>query len=149
MGHLNYLDFIAIAIYVASMLIVGWWYSRRQKSTEEYFLAGRSGHPFLVGISLIASLMSTISYLSVPGEVIANGTGMVWSILHTPFTFLIVAYFIIPKIMKYKITSAYELLEGMFGHNIRLAGSVLFLLVRMSCMYFIVYTCAIAISTIV
>jgi Na+/proline symporter len=50
--------------------------------------------------------------------------------------------------MKYKITSAYELLEGMFGHNIRLAGSALFLLVRISCMCFIVYTCAIAISTI-
>src|SRR5512137_2458072 len=119
MRHFRTLDIMVFIAYALGMLLIGWWYSRRQKSTEEYFVAERGGNPILVGISLIAALLSTISYVSVPGELIKNGPGMMWGMLHTPFTYLIVGYLVIPFIMRQKITSAYELLENRFGMSIR------------------------------
>ena len=148
MGHLQLLDIGVIVIYVISILLVGWWYSRRQENTEEYFVASRGARPIIVGLSMMATLLSTISYIALPGELIKNGPGFMWGMLHFPISFIVVGYFVIPRIMKYKITSGYELLEYRFGSKIRKTGSILFILARLSWMSFIVFTCSLAVTTI-
>ena len=147
-GDLRFLDLYVIFIYAIAMILIGWWCSRRQTSTEEYFVAGRGISPVVVGLSLAATLLSTISYLATPGEMIKNGPGLMWSIVHLPLTFCIVGFLIIPRIMAHKITSAYELLEHRFGTTLRQTSSVLFLGVRLLWMGFIVFTCAEAVATI-
>ena len=62
------IDTTVVVIYFTVIVCMGVFISRRQDSTEEYFLGGRSMNWLIVGISIQASLMSTISYLSVPGE---------------------------------------------------------------------------------
>ena len=57
---LAYLDWVVIAVYGTSMIALGWYFSRRQASTEEYFLGGRKMGAFIVGISTYATLLSTI-----------------------------------------------------------------------------------------
>lgn len=148
MGHLRGLDFIIIVLYALGVLGMGWWYSRRQSSTEEYFVAGRGVNSFIIGISVIASLLSSVTYLSTPGEMIKNGPGWMWSMIHAPVSFLIVGYLVIPRIMAQPITTGYELLEKNFGTGIRQTASVMFILSRIFWMGLVIYTCSFAVSTV-
>lgn len=138
-SRLAVLDWLVIGGYAAGMLAIGWYYSRRTNTTEEYLLGGRRMKPMRVGLSLFATLISTISYLSVPGETIANGPVIFLQMVGFPFALLVVGWYIIPRVMKLKITSAYELLELRLGRPVRLTGSLLFLTLRLLWMGLIVY----------
>ena len=139
MNHLNTLDLLMMAAYAGMMLGIAWRYARRNKTSEDYFVAGRNANPLVVGISMIAALFSSISFLTTPGELITYGPGLAWGMLHIPFTFVIVGYFIIPRIMRHKVTSGYELLEERFGPRVRMAASLLFVVSRLVWMAFIVF----------
>ena len=65
---LHWIDWIIIAVYVSFVIGIGWYYGRRQKSSDEYFVGNRGMNPILVGISMYATLFSTITYLGAPGE---------------------------------------------------------------------------------
>ncbi|MCE5250369.1 sodium-coupled permease [bacterium] len=136
---LQALDWLMIGLYGFFMLGVGWYYSRKQNSTEEYFLCSRNMGSFAIGISLTASILSTISYLSKPGEMIRYGPTHLWSIIAIPLYFIPVGYLLIPAFMKFRITSAYELLEKNIGLSVRLCGAVIFILVRLSWMALLIY----------
>jgi SSS family solute:Na+ symporter len=148
MGHLQALDVVIIAAYAGLMLYVGWRCSRTAATSEDYFVASRNARPWIVGISMIATMLSSITYMATPGEMIAFGPGMLWGALHGPFTFLIVGYLIIPRIMRRRITSGYELLELKFGGGIRRTASLLFILTRLIWMAFVIYVCTNVISGI-
>lgn len=120
-------DYIVIAVYVALMLGVGVFYSRRARSTEDYMLGGRQMAPWKVGISLFSGTFSTISYLMVPGEIIQHGPGFAWSLLAIPLEAAVICLWIIPSFMKTRITSAYELLESRLGLPGRIGGAIMFL----------------------
>jgi len=137
--RLALLDLAVIGVYALGMLSVGWYYSRRTGTQEEYLLGGRKMRPLTVGVSLFASLISTISYLAWPGEVIKNGPLYVSSILAYPLVALVVGWGVIPFIMRLKVTSAYEILEVRLGSAVRTLGSVFFLSLRLMWMSVIVY----------
>ena len=111
---------------------IGLYYARRQTTTEEYFVGGRTVSPFLVGISLYATLFSTLSYIGVPGEIIQNGPILIaLGAAAAPLIYIIVGYGVIPMLMKLPVTSAYELLETRLGFRVRLLGSALFVITRL------------------
>ena len=139
---LGAVDWVVIAVYALFMVGVGLYYSRRQTSTEEYFLASRNMSSTLVGISMFATLLSTISYLSVPGEMIKHGPVILCGLLATPVVYFVVAYFLIPRLMRLEITSAYELLETRLGVPVRVVGAVIFILTRLVWMALLVYIAA-------
>src|SRR5690606_24150691 len=72
-ASLEFLDWAVILLYTGLMLGIGWHYSRKNKTREDYLLGGRNMNPIAVGISLFATLLSTLSYLSYPGEMIQYG----------------------------------------------------------------------------
>ena len=85
-------DWIIVIAYGACMLLVGFYFSRRNKSTDDYMLGGRNMKFWKVGLSLFATMFSAVTYLSLPGEMIKHGP-MIWSMLVSlPFIYLIVAY---------------------------------------------------------
>jgi len=104
-GYLEPLDFVVIGTYAIFTILVGLWCGRKQKSTEEYFVASRDVGFFVVGMSMVATLLSTISYLVIPGEMVKNGPGLMWMLGGPPLAFLVVGFFVIPRIMQYKVTS--------------------------------------------
>jgi SSS family solute:Na+ symporter len=137
------LDWLVVALYFVIVLGIGWYYSRRQKSRDDFLLGGRRMNPVASGISIIVTLVSLISYLAVVGETVKYGPVYVLaSILSIPIVFLIVAYLLIPVFMRLPITSAYEVLEKPLGLPVRLTGSVLFILIRVVWMALIVYLSA-------
>ena len=138
--HMSWLDWGVIAGYFVSMLAIGWYYSRRTTTTDDYLLAGRSVRSLSAGLSLFASLFSTLSYLAMPGEMIKYGPLMVTgAIASFPLVGLIVGWLLIPFIMKLKVTTAYELLESHLGLGVRMLASVMFLLLRLLWMAALIY----------
>lgn len=133
-------DWAVVAVYVSAMVSVGVFYSRRTTTSEEYYLGGRTMRPSMVGLSLFASLISTISYLAVPGEMMRHGPMYLASIAAIPIIYLVIGYCIIPYIMRLPVTSAYEILERRLGKAVRLLGSIIFLMIRFSWMGVVIYT---------
>jgi len=143
---LHAIDHVVVGVYFAVMLGLGYFFSRRQKDTDEYFLAGRNMHWFAVGLSIIATLLSTISYLATPGEMIKNGVGALGGIFAHPLIFLVGALVLLPFLMSLRVTSVYEYLENRFDLNTRLFGASLFVLIRLAWMGMIVFTASRALA---
>jgi SSS family solute:Na+ symporter len=139
-GALNW----AIVIVCGFVLLgIGFFYSHRQKTTEDYFVAGRRQNPVLAGVSLFAALFTLVAYIGVPGEVVQNGPVLVLaSVAVLPFSFIVIGRFLIPAFMRLPITSGYELLETQLGRSVRLAASVTFLVVRLVWMALILHAAA-------
>jgi len=139
---LQALDWVLIAIYAASTIALGYYFSRQQTSTREYFTGGGDMSPILIGVSIFATLLSTISYLSMPGESAGQGPVGLLAPLGYPLVYVIVAYGLLPVYMRHRVTSAYELLEQKLGLGIRLLGASMFLLLRVVWMTLLVYLAA-------
>lgn len=135
------LDWFVVVVYGAVLVGIGFYYSRRQKTTEEYFLAGRNTKAFTAGISLFATLLSTITFMAMPGEMVQNGPVVAALYLAAlPVTYLIIARLVIPAIMRQHVSSAYELLEARLGRRVRVLGSVTFIVTRLIWMALLLHT---------
>lgn len=131
MDGLHWVDGVIIVAYACGMLAVGTYYRFHQKNSDEYFVGNRAMSPFLIGVSMYATLFSTIGYLSFPGEIVKHGPVMLTSVLSLPLSYYIVGYLMIPVYMRYNATSAYELLEAKLGLRARFVGATLFVLLRL------------------
>ena len=143
---LQILDWILIGLYACTTIAIGWYFGRKQTSTKDYFIGSGNMNPALIGISLFATLLSTISYLSMPGEIVGKGPATLASLLCFPLVYLVIAYGLLPVYMRHRVTSAYELLELKLGISIRLLGATMFLLLRLVWMSLLVYLAAKAMS---
>jgi solute:Na+ symporter, SSS family len=138
-ARLDPIDWIAIAFYMLSVVVIGWWYSRRNRSGGDYLVGGRKMNPITVGLSFFVALFSTISYLAIPGEIVRYGPIVFSGLLAYPIVLFVVGWFIIPSFMKLNVNSGYELLETRLGVVPRIMGVALFLLMRLMWMAVIVY----------
>ena len=140
---LSWIDWTVIVVYASATIALGWFYSRKQKDSREYFIGSGSLNPVLVGVSLFATHLSTISYLSVPGETISKGPIMILLIIPCyPVSYFIVRRYLLSVYMRHRVTSAYELLEQRLGLGVRLLGAGMFIVVRLSWMCLLVYVAA-------
>jgi len=69
---LQWPDWVLIVLYAASTIGLGLYFSRRQKSMQDYFTGGGNMNPMLIGVSLFATLLSTISYWPCPFKLIQS-----------------------------------------------------------------------------
>lgn len=138
-GGLTPIDWLIIAAYAGGTIWLGWYFSKRQNSTKEYFVGSGAMNPILIGVSLFATLLSTITYLSAPGEALGKGPVYFTSLLAMPFIFYVVGFLLLPVYMHQKVTSAYELLEVKLGLSIRLLGASMFVILRLVWMSLLIY----------
>lgn len=146
---MHIIDWIIIIAYAVLVLGMGWYYGRQQTSTAQYYTGGGQMRSGLIGISLYVTLLSTITYLATPGEMIRHGpVQAMFGMIALPFSFLIVGYLLIPVIMKQRVTSAYELLEGRLGLSLRMLGAAMFISLRLVWMSVMLYITATALIVI-
>ena len=138
-SYLSQIDWVIIILFLLGMVGIGYYYSRRSKNKEDYLLGGRKMDPLMVGLSLFATLLSTLSYLAYPGEMIKFGPMVIFGILAFPVAYWIVGKFLIPRFMEMNVTSAYEILELKLGNMTRNLGTIFFLLLRFLWMSTIIY----------
>lgn len=145
---LHWLDWLVIVLYAVVLIGLGWWYSHKQKNTGDYFLGGGKMNPFFVGISLFVTLLSTVSYIAIPGEIIKHGPVVACGVLAFPIAYFLVSYILIPILMQQRVTSAYQILEFHLGKKIRLLGACWFIFMRLLWMTVLVFVAANAIVVI-
>lgn len=135
----SWLDWCIVILILLSMLYVGYTTSKTNKTQKDYVLGGKGLNSKMVGISLFATLFSTLSYLAFPGEMIKYGPIYFTNILSFPFATWIVGKYLIPKFVSMNVTSAYEILEIKLGKGTRILGNIFFLALRFLWMSTIIY----------
>ncbi|MDR3198981.1 MAG: sodium:solute symporter [Planctomycetaceae bacterium] len=132
MGHLTQIDWIILIVYFALTLCVGFYFWRQSRSPEGFTAAERSMSGWLVGISIFATYLSSISYLALPGKAFAgNWNPFVFS-LAIPFAAWISITWFLPYYRKTGDVSAYANLEFRFGSWARLYASIFYLLTQIA-----------------
>lgn len=135
------IDWIVIGLYLSFILAQGWYYSKQQTSGGEFLVVkDRPMGWFIVGLSMYATLLSTITYLAQPGEMISKGpTAAIALLIAVPLSYYFVAHLLLPRIMGQRVTSVYEYLENRIGLSGRLVAAALFIFLRLVWMGLMTY----------
>jgi SSS family solute:Na+ symporter len=132
--------------YFVGLALLGIYFSRKQTSEVSYFLGNRRMPWLLAGVSVMATLVSTLSYLSLPGEMIRYGVGYFAAIFSYVLVIPVVSWLIIPALMRLPVTSVYEYFEKRFNLATRLLGAIVFILMRLTWVGLIIYTASFAVA---
>ena len=140
-------DFVVVVLYILLTLGIVYWASRRQHDTDDYFLGNRRMPWMAVGLSIMATLLSSLTYLSLTGEVIKSGIAAFMTQLSIIPAAPLVIFLFIPFFMRLRFTSAYEYLEHRFDFRTRLLGGGLFFLLRLLWVSMVMYSGSVALAT--
>src|SRR3979411_1751895 len=143
---LSALDAAIIVAYLAVLTSVGVSFFRRQRSTDEYFLARRSMTWLPVGLSLMAALDSAIDYLMQPSSTIKYGLILLIGTSSWLFLYPWVAHVTLPFYRRLNYYTAYEYLEARFEVRVRSLAAGIFLVWRLGWMATAIYVPCLAIS---
>jgi SSS family solute:Na+ symporter len=136
---LHWLDIGTLSVYLAGIIATGIYFSRKNTSTEEYFVGGRSFAGWVVGFSLVGTSISSITFLAFPADAFKTAWLRFLPNLMLPVGIVIASYIYLPFFRRGKITSAYEYLEGRFGPSIRVYGAVAFIITQLVRISMILY----------
>ena len=142
-GVLNY---ATLAAYLIATLAMGLWFTRRNKSTGDYFRAGRRVPWLVMGISI--ANVSSISYMSIPAKAFAENWVVFWVNLPILLLAPLVVYVLLPVFSRLKSASAYEYLELRFGLPARLYGATAFVIFQIGRMALVIYLPALALASV-
>ena len=143
---MSHWDYLIALTYVAGTVACGFYFARRQKTSEQYFLGGRGFGWFPLGLSMVATLVSTTSFLAFPSETYEHSLTIACYIFGIPPALLLVQKVFIPFYRRQNLTSIYEYLEVRFGIGVRVLTSAMFVLMRLVWMAVAVHTAALAVS---
>jgi len=143
------LDWLIIALYAGGMMVLGWWVGRSQRTSEDYYVAGRRlGWP-LVGVSTMATQLSAVSFLSAPAFVaLRPGGGLIWLgyELAVPLAMMVLMAILYPVFISLKIVSVYETLEKRYDVRVRVLVSLIFQVSRGLATGVAIYAAAIVVA---
>jgi len=147
-SEFGWANWTSLGLYLLVMLGIGIYFSKRAKTTENYFLAGRKIPWWAAGLSIYGTQLSAITFMAVPAVVFATDwrlmVGLVMILLIVP----IIVTFYLPFFRRVNIHTAYQYLERRFDRNVRLLGSITFILMQLARMGVVLYLPAIAISSV-
>ena len=127
MGHL---DWIVLTLTVGFIVSYGIWRNRSHKNINDYLKGGNSANWWTVGLSVMATQASAITFMSTPGQAFHEGMGFVQFYFGLPIAMLIICLFFIPVYNRLKVYTVYEFLETRFDLKTRTLTSLLFILQR-------------------
>jgi SSS family solute:Na+ symporter len=148
MRSLPTLDLAVIAIYLLAMLLVGFYFSRKNKNAEQFTKASGSIPGWALGISIYATFLSSNTFLGVPGKTFGtNWNAFVFSI-SMPLAAWIAAKYFVPFYRNTGEVSAYTHLEHRFGAWARTYAVVCFLLTQLARMGSIFFGIALSLQAL-
>lgn len=124
------LDWIILAGTLVFIVAFGIWKTRGSKNVNDYVLAGNSSSWWTIGLSVMATQASAITFLSTPGQAYHDGMGFVQFYFGLPLAMIIICMVFIPLYHRLKVYTAYEFLEDRFDLKTRSLAAILFLLQR-------------------
>lgn len=136
-------DYLVMLLYFLAMLVIGIRAGRHSQKKNEYFLAERQIPWYAIGLSIVATLISSLTYISEPGEVFLSGfTNITGKFIAVVLEANFVLFLFIPFLMRFRFTSAYEYLGWRFDRRTRRLGVWLFSLQTLAWMGFVILAMA-------
>jgi SSS family solute:Na+ symporter len=126
----NWLDFVVLIVSIVSIAVYGVWHTRNRHDLESYCKGGEHTPWYAIGLSVMATQASAITFLSTPGQGYLGGLSFLQIYFGVPLALLVIAIYFLPLFYKLNVYTAYEFLEGRFDVKTRLLGAMLFLLQR-------------------
>ena len=139
------------AVLIGTLIFIvfyGIWKNKNPKNINEYLKAGNQSRWWTVGLSVMATQASAITFLSTPGQAFNDGMGFIQFYFGLPFAMVIICLFFIPIYHRLKIYTAYEFLENRFDKRVRTLTASLFLVQRGLAAGITIYAPAIILSIV-
>ncbi len=140
------LDLVVITVYLLGMAGVGAWFSRRNQSTEEYFVGGRAFPGWAIGLSMLGTSISSVTFLAFPAAAYVLDWRQLVSNLMLPAVAVLAIVVFIPFFRRGQLTSAFEYLEDRYGPAARLYGTLSFILLQLIRLAKVLFLVAIPVS---
>jgi len=129
--HLQNLDYTVVVVYGVFLLILAQWVSREkpghEKTTQDYFLAGRSLPWWAIGASLIAANISAEQIIGMSGSAYVMGFAIASYEWMAAITLIIVGKYLLPVFLKHKIYTMPQFLEQRYDHRVRMVMATFWL----------------------
>lgn len=122
----GWLNYAVVILYLVIMLGIGFYFSRKEKSTDQFFKGGGKIPWWAAGISIFATALSAITFLSIPAKAYAANWNMFIFNMTIIMTVPVVIGFYLPFFRKLNVASAYQYLEDRFGSAARMLASTFF-----------------------
>jgi SSS family transporter len=140
------IDYAILLIYLAAMVWIGFLFAGKQKTAEDFFLAGRKMPWLAVAMSMYASLTSAVTYMGLPGLAYRSNVTLLAVAVVSPLLAPILIFVFYPVYRKLNITTSYEYIGIRFGAAARKTAAALFLFARLGWMATVIYAPALALS---
>lgn len=124
------LDWIILSVTLLSIVIYGVYKTKGSKNVEDYILDNKQTNWWTIGLSVMATQASAITFLSTPGQAYQDGMGFVQFYFGLPIAMIVICMTFIPIYHKLKVFTAYEYLENRFDLKTRTLASILFMIQR-------------------
>ncbi|WP_418604414.1 sodium:solute symporter [Hwangdonia sp.] len=130
MQTLNWIDWVVLAVTLFTIVGYGTWKTRGRKSAHDYIKGGSTTKWWTIGLSVMATQASAITFLSTTGQAFSDGMGFVQFYFGLPIAMVIICLVFIPLYHRLKVYTAYEFLENRFDLKTRSLTAILFLIQR-------------------
>ncbi len=145
---MHLLDWIVMLGTLSTIVAYGVWKTRNINSVKSYLLGDKDLKWWTIGLSIMATQASAITFLSTPGQAYEDGMGFAQFYFGLPVAMVILSIFVLPMYYKLNVYTAYEYLEGRFDLRTRTLTAILFLIQRGLAAGLTIYAPAIILSTI-
>lgn len=145
---MNWLDWAVLFLTLLTIVIYGSWKTRKNKDLEGYLKGNNSENWQTIGLSIMATQASAITFLSTPGQAYEEGMGFAQFYFGLPLAMIIISAFFLPIYYRLKVFTAYEYLEQRFDVRVRAFTALLFLLSRGLAAGITIYAPSIILSTL-
>ena len=142
------IDWAVLSLTLTFIIVYGVWKNNAHKNIKDYIRGGNQASWFTVGLSVMATQASAITFLSTPGQAFNDGVGFVQFYFGLPFAMVIICLFFLPVYHKLKVYTAYEFLEKRFDLKTRTLTAILFLIQRGLAAGITIYAPAIILSVV-
>ena len=147
-GRLAAADYAVLVVYLGALIAMGWWFSRREKSTDDFFRGGRRVPWWAAGLSIFGTALSAITYVAIPGMAFGGDWTMLVASVSGILLVPVVVGVYIPFYRRLDVTTPYEYLEKRFSTPVRLLGSAQWVLFQFARMSIVLYLPSAALSAV-
>ena len=145
---MNALDYVVLLGTMLGIALYGMWRTRGRHNLDSYLRGSGDSRWFVVGLSVMATQASAVTFLSTPGQGFASGLGFIQIYFGMPIALIIIAAVFLPIYRRLNVVTAYEYLGQRFDTKARLLGAAIFLLQRGLGAGITIYAPAIVLSTV-
>ena len=142
------LNLLTLAIYPVVMLAIGLHFAGKRKDSDDFFRAGRRIPWWAAGLSIYATMLSSITFMSIPAKAYASDWGFSLNFVSIVLLAPLVIRLYLPFFRQLDVTSAYEYLERRFNLAARLFGSASFMVFQVGRTGIVLYLPALALATV-